>query len=100
MKINKRLINLSAWVALFTILIFPGEVFTEGTNRTEYGYPFVFFTQFKNEAESTRWFIKGISISLLPYLANMVIIYLILLGLNTSYIKLKSKKSNTYKKLY
>ncbi|MCV4231777.1 hypothetical protein OHJ21_11410 [Virgibacillus sp. LDC1] len=40
MRIDKRIFNISAWLALLTILVFPGKIGAEGvgTPRIEYGY--------------------------------------------------------------
>ncbi|WP_194543307.1 hypothetical protein [Paenibacillus sp. JZ16] len=45
MRIDKSIFNISAWLALFTILVFPGKIWAEGEGapRIEYGFPFRFF---------------------------------------------------------
>jgi hypothetical protein len=91
MKINKRILNLSAWLALITIILTPGKVATEGALRTDYGYPFRFFTQFHNGADGDIWFIRGVSIELLYYFFNVLIIY----GLVHVLIYLKDKVKST-----
>jgi hypothetical protein len=93
MKINKRIFNLSAWLALLTIILIPGK---EGALRTEFGYPFRFLIQYHNESiESKIWFIRGVNIQLLLFLFNVLIIYgliHVVLYLNTKVNLTRSKR--------
>lgn len=76
MKIHKRILNLSFWIALITIIFIPGKVYTEGSARTEFGFPIRFFTQYHTDMnESSNWFISGVKIDLLNYFFNVLIIY-------------------------
>ncbi|GAS83447.1 unknown protein [Paenibacillus amylolyticus] len=77
MKIYKRILNLSAWLAVLAILCIPGTLHTEdGPLRTEYGFPIRFFTDYHYaNSEGTIWFISGISLNVLLYLFNVLLIY-------------------------
>jgi len=93
MKIHLRILNLSAWIALLTLLIFPGHHATVGTSRTEFGFPFRFVTQYHNEImEGHRWLLRGIRIDLLYFLMDVAIIYTIIHGLLYFVSKLKSRQ--------
>ena len=74
MKMRKRILNLSFWIALITIIFIPGKVYTEGSARTEFGFPIRFFTQYHTNINS-NWFIHGVRIDLLNYFFNVLIIY-------------------------
>lgn len=77
MTINKRIMNLSAWLAVLAILFIPGTLHTEdGPFRTEYGFPLRFFTDYHYaNSEGTIWFISGIYLNVLLYLFNVLFIY-------------------------
>ncbi len=91
MKINKRIFNLSAWLALLTILIIPGRASIDGTPMTEYGYPFQFIALFNNSTHMDKWLIKDVNIQLFYYFINVIIIYWIILGVMFVRNKLKVK---------
>ncbi|MBX4147904.1 hypothetical protein [Paenibacillus lautus] len=81
MRIDKSIFNISAWLALFTILVFPGKIWAEGEGapRIEYGFPFRFFIKYYPDyMDSSPWFIKGVHIQLLSYFFNVLVIYWIL----------------------
>ncbi|WP_339265750.1 hypothetical protein NYE54_20310 [Paenibacillus sp. FSL K6-1330] len=81
MRIDKRILNISAWLALLTILVFPGKIWAEGesTPRIEYGFPFRFFIKYyPDHMDSSPWFIKGVHIQLLLYFLNVMVIYWII----------------------
>ncbi|WP_314585793.1 hypothetical protein [Paenibacillus terrigena] len=91
MRINLRILNLSAWIALLTIIIVPGKVYNAGILRTEFGFPFRFFVEYHNKMnESHVWFLRGIRIDLLYFMFDVLIIYGILHGL--LYILSRAKK--------
>lgn len=77
MTINKRIMNLSAWLAVLAILRIPGTLHTEdGPLRTEHGFPIRFFTDYHYaNSEGTIWFISGIYLNVLLYLFNVLFIY-------------------------
>ncbi|OMF12067.1 hypothetical protein BK131_18835 [Paenibacillus amylolyticus] len=77
MKIHKRILNLSAWLAVLAILCIPGTLHTEdGPLRTEYGFPIRFFMDYHYaNSEGTIWFISGIQLNVLLYLFNVLFIY-------------------------
>ena len=75
MKIDLRVFNYSLWFSLLTILIFPGRIKTEGRALIEYGFPFGFFVPSRHDI----WFIRGVSIDLLKYFLNAIIIYALLI---------------------
>lgn len=77
MTINKRIMNLSAWLAVLAILCIHGTLHTEdGPLRTEYGFPLRFFTDYHYaNSEGTIWFISGIYLNVLLYLFNVLFIY-------------------------
>ncbi|MFX3646849.1 MAG: hypothetical protein ACE3K2_16450 [Paenibacillus sp.] len=77
MVINKRIMNLSAWLAVLAILCIPGTLHTEdGPLRTEYGFPLRFFTDYHiANSDGTIWFISGIHLNVLLYLFNVLFIY-------------------------
>ncbi|MNO48745.1 hypothetical protein D3C76_390850 [compost metagenome] len=91
MKINKRILNISFWVALLTILFIPGNSPAEGANRTEYGFPMRFFTQYHHVPKENKWFIQGISIELISYFLNVAFIYALLLGVVHIYNRFKGR---------
>lgn len=91
MKVDIRILNLSYWLALLTILFFPGKVLTEGAHRIEYGFPFRFFIQYHHELNGNRWFLQGVSIQLLLYFLDVAIVYGMLLGIKQVYKKLMSR---------
>ncbi|MCL6604611.1 MAG: hypothetical protein K6T94_17245 [Paenibacillus sp.] len=78
MKINKRIFNLSAWIALIAIIFIPGRVMTDGTLRTEFGFPFRFFIQYHDIIKDSKWFANGANIQLLYYFVN--VIYGVIMG--------------------
>jgi len=93
MNIHLRTLNLSAWIALLTTLIFPGHQATDGAARTDFGFPFPFITQYHNEImEGHRWLLRGIRIDLLYFLLDVAIIYAIIHGLLYFVSKFKSQK--------
>lgn len=85
MKINKRILNYSLWLSLLTILIFPGNLFTEDTKGMRYGFPFPFLIHYHQD----HWFIRGVSINILYYLIDIIIIYFIIIGLREIYRRIK-----------
>ncbi len=88
MNIHKRILNLSAWFAVLAIII-PGRAYTEGTPRTEYGFPFRFFTDYHHaKPDDTIWYVFTVNINILEYLLNVLIIYNVIL-----YIKKRVDRS-------
>lgn len=85
MKVNKRILNISFWVALLTVLFIPGDIPAEGAHRTEYGFPLRFFKQYHYELNDNKWFLQGVSIELLYYFLDVAIIYGVLLGIKHIY---------------
>ena len=77
MKIHLGLLNLSAWLALITLIIVPGEITSKGIPIAKYGFPFRFYTQIHSGNVKSVWLIQGISINLLYFLLNIVFIYLL-----------------------
>lgn len=82
MRIRRRIFNLSAWIALLTILIAPGKVIIKGEDvaRIEYGFPFRFFIKLypnhmSNSLDNNHWLIKDVQIQLLFYFFNVMLIY-------------------------
>lgn len=78
MKINKRILNLSTWLALITLLLIPGKFQTEGVQRIEFGFPIRFFTTYHNETNESLWFASTVSIKLLYFFINILIIYVVI----------------------
>lgn len=80
MNIHKRVLNLSAWLAVLAIIIIPGKAYTEGPLRTEYGFPFRFFTDYHYaKPDDTIWFVSTVHVHILEYLLNVLIIYNVIL---------------------
>lgn len=96
MKINQRILNLSAWLALSTLVVFPGDRMIEGTHRTEYGYPIRYFTQYHNYENESQWFMAGIYFDLLAYLFDVLIIYALLHVLFYLKNKLRAANKNSH----
>ncbi|KOR89722.1 hypothetical protein [Paenibacillus solani] len=79
---RRRIFNLSAWIALLTILLAPGKVIIEGEDvaRIEYGFPFRFIIKYypnhmSNSLDTNPWLIQDIQIQLLLYFFNVMLIY-------------------------
>lgn len=76
MKFNKRIFNLSAWLAVLAVMFIPGTAYTEGPLRTEYGFPLRFYTDYHyQQPEATTWFFSNIYVNGLLYLFNVLFIY-------------------------
>lgn len=76
MNINYRILNLSAWLATLAVVLIPGTAYTEGTPRTEYGFPFRFYTDYHHASPyDTIWFLSGVNIQVLSYLFNVLLFY-------------------------
>ncbi|SLK20372.1 hypothetical protein SAMN06272722_1166 [Paenibacillus sp. RU5A] len=76
MTFNKRIFNLSAWLAVLAVIFIPGTAYTEGTLRTEYGFPFRFFTDYHYKTpDDTIWFLSSVNVNALLYLFNVLFIY-------------------------
>lgn len=76
LNINYRILNLSAWLAMLAVVFIPGTAYTEGPPRTEYGFPFRFYTEYHHHSPpDTIWFLSGVSIQVLSYLFNVLLIY-------------------------
>ncbi len=79
MKFNNRIFNFSAWLALLTLIFFPGKVITEVVTRTEYGYPIRFFVRYHEyEITDSKWFANSISLQILYYFIDVLIIYCVI----------------------
>ncbi|MNW38446.1 hypothetical protein D3C74_155120 [compost metagenome] len=79
--LNVRIFHLSVWIALLTVFVFPGKIPREGAARAEFGFPFTFLTEYRLRPSDSEWFIHNLSINLLSYFLNVMIIYAILHGL-------------------
>ncbi|OPG94428.1 hypothetical protein B2I21_31065 [Chryseobacterium mucoviscidosis] len=76
MTFNKRIFNLSAWLAVLAVIFIPGTAYTEGTLRTEYGFPLRFFTDYHyKKPDDTIWFLSNVHVNALLYLFNVLFIY-------------------------
>ncbi|PWW43480.1 hypothetical protein DET54_101157 [Paenibacillus pabuli] len=76
MTFNKRIFNLSAWIAVLAVIFIPGTAYTEGTLRTEYGFPLRFFTDYHyKKPDDTIWFLSNVYVNALLYLFNVLFIY-------------------------
>lgn len=80
--IRRRIFNLSAWLALLTILLAPGKVIIKGEDvaRIEYGFPFRFIIKYypnhmSHSLDTNPWLITDIQIQLLFYFFNVMLIY-------------------------
>lgn len=89
MKVNKKVLNISFWVALLTVLFIPGNIPAEGVQRTEYGFPLRFFIHYYSESNANMWFLQGVRIELFIYLVDVAIIYGMLLGVKSIYNQVK-----------
>jgi len=94
MELDKRIFNYSCWIALMSILIFPGNINDDGAKGIEYGFPFRFFTQYHQDS----WFIRGVHINLLYYLFNVIIIYFLFLGFREVYKRFSKREIKPEKK--
>jgi len=93
MKLHLRILNLSAWIVLLTILIIPGQLVTVGALRTNFGFPFRYVTQYPHTiTEGHRWFLRGIRIDLLYFILDVLIVYGIIHGLLYIISKMKATK--------
>ncbi|MGQ8872555.1 hypothetical protein [Paenibacillus sp. TSA_86.1] len=77
MKIHKKILNLSFWLAALAVLFIPGTLHTENVPlRTEYGFPLRFLTDYHiSNSEGSIWFISDMHINLLVYFVNVLFIY-------------------------
>ncbi|MDR6723466.1 hypothetical protein J2W91_001918 [Paenibacillus amylolyticus] len=76
MKINYRILNISTWLTVLSVLLLPGKVYTEGVSRTEYGLPFRFFTQYHlGHTTGNPWFISDVFIGLGAFIIDVLMIY-------------------------
>jgi|SRR5690625_2183784 len=99
MRQRIRILNLSAWLALLSVLFIPGKVYTEGSLITEYGFPFRFLTQYHNHFDKSRWLITDVNIQLLEFLFNVLFIYLCILAGGYLIRRLKAKRTEETTKL-
>lgn|GEM_PF-2315760 len=86
MRVDVKILGFSLWLSLLTILIFPGS--STGTIGMKYGFPVSFFTFYHED----RWLIRGVSINLLGYFINVLIIYFIVFGIIIVIKKLSGRK--------
>jgi|GEM_PF-1646786 hypothetical protein len=77
MKIHKRILNLSAWLAVLAVFLIPGTLNNNNeTLRTEYGFPLRFLTDYHvSNSNGSTWFISDMYINLLVYFVNVLLIY-------------------------
>ncbi|GAB6931114.1 hypothetical protein JCM10914A_50970 [Paenibacillus sp. JCM 10914] len=75
-NVHGRTLHVSLWLALSTILMFPGT-HESGPERAEYGFPLRFFTDYmmNSSHESTIWYIQGMNFQVGNYFLNVVLIY-------------------------
>jgi len=98
MKVNKSVLHISACLALLTIFLLPGKTIMNGAApRSEYGFPIRFYIQYHNQTNGSDWLIKSVSIQILFYLMDTVIIYSIILGLLFLIKRLRSGSINKEK---
>lgn len=95
--IRRRIFNLSAWLALLTILLTPGKVIIEGGDvaRIEYGFPFRFIIKhypnhMSDSLYTNPWLITDIQIQLLFYLFNVLLIY----GIIQNILSIRNRMKN------
>ena len=93
MKINGRILNISAWLALFTLIFFPGREIMDGAPRTEYGFPLRYFIQY-HEISDSKWLASSVNIQLLYYCFNVLIFYGVFLALAFIRNKMRLGKNN------
>jgi hypothetical protein len=89
MKINKKVLNWSIWLTLLMTYVLPYQSQSKDGFSTNFGYPFPFFTVYKTPIQTSL--LMSRTISLMPLILNITIIYFAIKFADKLLIKKKDK---------
>lgn len=91
MKVNKKLLNWSAWITLLIAYVLPYKSQSTDGFATYFGYPISFLTVYKTSINTSLFMTERINLFTLAI--NILILYFLINFVNTQLVKIKFNRN-------